>query len=515
MTFDDTSTPPQASVSGEHERRLATNYLARQVSQGIAVLTGLGVITMLARRLSLNEFGTFALLLSLTTYLAVLQGIVETPAIKTFAETSDQLSRDRAFSTVMAVYSATGLAAGALIAGVGTLLLKVWTIPVALHHQADLAVLGLAIVTAVSWPTRVFYDTLRGRQLFALAAAAEVAALLVTGSLTVAFLLSDAPLWLVVVAAGSGSFATGLASAGIVKLSRLPYRLTRQGFSRTTTQAFLKLSGYFLVASLADFVIYSLDRTILGAFRSAAAVGLYEAPLRAHNLVRDVQATVVTPVLPAAARYHAEGDTQRLRELMLRGTRYTVAIVVPLVVVAAILARPILEAWLGERFGAAAPAMAILVGYWLVIANTSVGWQMLVAVGQIRKFSLYAVSVALVNAALSLALTPRFGLNGIVLGTTIPYVVAFPAFLRLALPEFDVRLGDLAREVWLPAYSTAIVIAAALAALRWSVDLATIPACAAAGLGTLLAYWSIYYTIWLRPDERLLARTLVRGILRR
>src|SRR3954463_14165433 len=122
MTGDRTSLPP---FSGDHERRLATNYLTRQGSQLVGIATGLAVITVLARRLPLGELGVYALLVSLTTYAVVIQGIVETPAIKVLAEASDQPRRDRAFSTVLAVYSAVGVAASVLVGGLGALLIRV------------------------------------------------------------------------------------------------------------------------------------------------------------------------------------------------------------------------------------------------------------------------------------------------------------------------------------------------------------------------------------------------------
>ncbi|MDP9223543.1 MAG: oligosaccharide flippase family protein [Actinomycetota bacterium] len=505
----------EASASGEHERRLAVGYFTRQASQVIGVLTGLGVTTVLARRLPLSEFGTYALLLSVTSYLIVIQAVVETSAIKTIAEASDQRARDRAFSTAALVYAATGIVAGALVAGLGALLLQIWSVPPTLRHEARLGVVALAVVTSISWPTRVFYDTLRASQLFTFAAGAEIAALIISGSLVITFVLVGAPLWLVVSATAAGSFATGASSALFIYLKRLPYRFRRDLVSRRETQSFLALSGYFFLAGLSDFVIYSLDRTILGAFRSAATVGLYEGPVRAHNLVRDVQATLVGPVLPAAVRYRTEGDIERMRELLVRGTRYTVAVIAPLALVLAVLARPILEAWLGSKFDAAVPAMSILVGYWIIYANTAVGWNMLVAIGQVRKFALFAAGVAILNVALSVALTPSLGLNGVVLGTTIPYLLGLPVFLRIALPEFGVGLGEFARQVWLPAYSTACVIGAGLATLRFTVDLATIPASAAAAVAALFAYWSVYYVVWLKPNERLLLHNLARQFARR
>src|SRR5439155_22421942 len=38
----------------------------------------------------------------------------------------------------------------------------------------------------------------------------------------------------------------------------------------------------------------------------------------------------ILTALPTASRYQAEGDTQRMAELLSRGTRYTLALAVPL-----------------------------------------------------------------------------------------------------------------------------------------------------------------------------------------
>ena len=75
--------------------------------------------------------------------------------------------------------------------------------------------------------------------------------------------------------------------------------------------------------------------------------------------------------MPTASRYVAGGDERRLRELALRGTRYTLALFVPLCVTLMVLAEPILEVWLGDRYGERRPALAILVSYWLLYGGSS------------------------------------------------------------------------------------------------------------------------------------------------
>jgi O-antigen/teichoic acid export membrane protein len=511
------SDAPAASTasSGEHERRLAINYLTRQAAQVVGIVVGLGITTLLARRLSLSELGVYALLLSLTSYLIVLQAVIEPSAIKAIAEARDQADRDHAFSTTLVVYSAAGVVGAAVVLGLGAIFLQIWSIPEHLRADAWRGVVALTVMTLLSWPTRVFYDVLRGEQLFPLAAVTEVIALLLSAAAVAILVLLNASLWLIVLAVATGSLIIGLTSAAIVAAKGLPYRFRRAALTRAGTRSFLSLSAYYFLAGVADIVIYSLDRTILGAFRSARIVGLYEGPIRAHNFVRDVQATLVSPVLPAAARFRSVHDVERLRELLLRGSRYLVAVVTPVAVTLVVLARPLLVAWLGPKFAPADLALSILVGYWIIYANTSVGWSMLVAIGQIRKFALFAGAVAGLNLALSLALAPILGLNGVVLGTAIPYVLGFPVFLRLTLPEFGVRTRDFAREVWLPAYSTALAVGGGLAAVRFSFDLETIPFSFAAAAAAVLTYWAIYYIVWLRPNERILVRDLVRRFAHR
>ena len=68
----------------------------------------------------------------------------------------------------------------------------------------------------------------------------------------------------------------------------------------------------------------------------------------------------------------------------MRGTRYTLALFVPVCVTLIVLAEPILEAWLGDRYGDGDVALAILVSYWLVYGGLIVTPGFLVGAGLAR-----------------------------------------------------------------------------------------------------------------------------------
>ena len=203
--------------------------------------------------------------------------------------------------------------------------------------------LALAAMTCVGLPLRVFQDVLRGSQRFLASALAEAIAFVIVGVALVVAALAAAPLWILVLLGASIPFATGACAGAIVALSAAPYRYRPTGLA--STRRFLTLSSYLFLMGVSDLIAYSLDRTILGAFRSTAAVGSCdEGPIRAHNLIRQLHGTLAV-----------HGPDRRLADcwpnamwcghadLLLRGTRYTLAAVVPVTIVVMVLAKPILD----------------------------------------------------------------------------------------------------------------------------------------------------------------------------
>jgi len=197
--------------------------------------------------------------------------------------------------------------------------------------------------------------------------------------------------------------------------------------------------------------------------------------------------------------------------LLLRGSRYTFAFVLPLTVTGMVLAGPVLEVWLGKEFRSGAWTMAILLAYWLVTGSVGVGAAIVIAAGRVRTLARYAWIAAIANLGISLALTPFIGLEGVAIGTTVPYLVAFPFTVQLIRSVVPVSLSELAREVWIPAATLGVALAAALGAVRLTAELDSAPAVAGLGALGLVLYWIAYYVIWLRPDERVLVRGLLPG----
>ena len=504
--------PSDTGAPGPGEARLlASGALVQQIAQAAGLLVLLVIVTVLARRLSVAELGAYGLVATLAGYLLVLRNSVAASAVRAMAAAVESGERARVFSAAAALYAVVGLATGVLIALVA-LAIAAFILEGELAGDARLGGLGLGAVTAAGITASVYLDALRAERRFVRAAGLEIVAVALQLALMLALIFGGADLGILIALSGALPLFSGLLCAAAVRYLALPFWFSRKGVTRPRVMTIVPTAGWLLVIELCNLAMYASSRLILGAYRSAASVGQFEGPVRAHNLLYALGGALAVPVVPTASRYVSTRDRRRMRELVVRGTRYTLALFVPLCVTLMALAEPILDVWLGDRYGDGAAALTILVSYWLLYGGLVVMPGYLVGAGVARYLARLMCMVAGSSLVLSLALTPALGLEGPALATAIPFVVAFPAILTLGLRAGGgVPLGELARRSWLPAYSLGLPLAVALVVLRLAADPDTLPAVVAAAVGGVLAYWVAFYAAVLEPGER----ALVRGLFRR
>jgi O-antigen/teichoic acid export membrane protein len=503
--------PSDAGAPGPGEARLlASGALVQGIAQAGGLLVLLVIVTVLARRLPVAELGAYGLVASLAGYLLVLRNSVANSAIRAMAAATDSQERARMFSAAGALYAAVGVATGLLIA-VASLAIAEFILDGALARDARAGGLGLGAFIAAGIPASVYLDALRAERRFVLAAGMEIVAVTVQLAVMLTLIFAGADLSVLIAVSGALPLLSGVLCFAAVRRAGLPFRLEAAGVTRSRVMAIVPTAGWVLVVELCNLAMYASSRVILGAYRSPAAVGQFEGPVRAHNLMYALAGALAVPVVPTASRYVAAHDERRLRQLVVRGTRYTLALFVPLCVTLMALAEPILEVWLGDRYGGGAAALTILVSYWLLYGGLVVTPGFLVGAGRAREVARIFMAVAVANLGVALILTPELGLEGPALATAIPFFVAFPAILRVGLSASGAGMGELARRAWLPAYALGAILGVALLAVRFAADPETLPVVLGIAVAGVLAYWLAFYVWVLDAGER----TLVSGLLRR
>ncbi len=498
-------------MSGPGEARLlASGALLQQLAQASGLLALLVIVTLLARRLdSVAELAAYGLVASLAGYLLVLRNSVASSAVRAMGAAPDREARADVFAAAAALYAVVGLLTGALIALVSVVLAGV-VFDGALADDARLGGIGLGALTAVGIAASVNLDGLRAERMFPTAAGAEIVSVAAYLALMVALILSDVDLAVVIAVSGALPLISGLICGVVVRRAGLPFRLARSGAFGRHRDAIVPTAGWLLVIELSNLAMYASGRIVLGAYRTPTAVGLYEGPVRAHNMLYALGGALAVPTVPSASRYAAAGDERRLRELAVRGSRYTLALFVPLAVTLMALAEPIIGVWLGERYTDGATALTVLVSYWILFGALIVTPGFLAGVGEARGAGLTLACAAALNLLLALILTPELGVEGPAVATAAALVLAFPLLLRLGLRASGTRLGELGTRALVPAYAPGLALAAGLVAIRLLLEPESLPAVAALAVAGVGLYWTAFYALVLDADERVLARGLLR-----
>ena len=267
-------------------RRLATGSLAQQASQVAGLVAMVAVITVLARQLTLAELGVYGLLNSLAGYLLIVQNAAAGAAVKAMASASDEREGSAAFSTSALMYVAAGALAAIALTAVGLIFAAVLDLSPELARQTRLGAAAAGLVALVGWPLTVYRDALRARSRFVLAAGAETVGIVASIGLVFALVLAGAPLWALIGTASAIPMLAGAACLVAAKATAMPWQLRPRLATRAAAREFLGLAGFISLAEASSAAVYAATRIILGVVRLPETVGLYEGPVRAHNLIR-------------------------------------------------------------------------------------------------------------------------------------------------------------------------------------------------------------------------------------
>lgn len=122
----------------------------------------------------------------------------------------------------------------------------------------------------------------------------------------------------------------------------------------------LQMGGWLTVSSVVGPVIVYVDRFVIGGLLSAAALAHYAAPFEMVSRLLVLPVALAGALFPALAA--VQGASLQAGQAMRRqAVQLTLAGVLPAVLLGAVFAGPLLQAWMGAEFAAAgARAMQIL-----------------------------------------------------------------------------------------------------------------------------------------------------------
>ena len=316
----------------------------------LPLLAGLVAVPFLVAHLGTERFGLLSLGWILIGYFSLFDfglGRALTRMIAARSGVQADAELESLCSTGLALGSAAGLAGGVLVAGLaffGNGWLKQGSPALIAEAQTALVIVGCGVLPTVA--AAVLRGILEGFQRFKILNAIRVPAGVLlfaapcisaafTPRLDVAVATLVATRWLLLV-------VHALAC-------RTSVRLSTAAVQRRWARPMLRFGGWLTVSNVVGPVIVYLDRFIIGALLPPNQLAYYAAPFEmvARLLVLPTSLTgALFPAL-ASAQHH---DAARAHALRRRALQLTAVLVLPAALIGVLLARPLLQLWLGEEF---------------------------------------------------------------------------------------------------------------------------------------------------------------------
>jgi O-antigen/teichoic acid export membrane protein len=498
--------------------RVAHNISTRYLAYIVDGLIGLVMLPFNLAHLGMAAYGLWILTTSFTLYFSLLDlgyGGALVRFVAEYRARKDRGSLNEVLSTLSVVY----LAIAVLAYGVVLLLaFNIHRFAMLTREQADTSRMLLLIIganVALRFVFGVYGGVIVGFQRFHLNNLTSIATSVAVAIANVIVLLSGYGIVELV------AVTTAVRIAALLVYWLNAYRVfpgLAIDWRLFNVQRLREISGFsvfMLVLECAYKLNYSTDVIVIGAFLGAPAVALWAPAQRLIEVLLRLSNQLSESLFPIVVDYDTQRSADRLRVLFIQGTRLSLATVLPIAGGAALLAQPLLTAWIGPAFGQTAVIAQILAVSVIVRVGCSTSSVVLKGAGEHRRLTWLIGGMAVANLALSIALIRPYGLAGVAVGTLVPVaIVSLLGLVPAACRRVGVSLARLLREACWPALWPAGVVAALVLACRDRLPIAISVVAAQLVTGALvylalflLAVGSAERQEYLRQANVLLGRT--------
>ena len=328
-------------------RNVASNWVGFFISACVT----LALTPFVLGELGTTRYGVWILTSSIIGYYGLLNlgfraGV--TQYLTRYLAAGDDHKASETMSSAVAVLASLGVVMAGLSVGAAYVAPKVFRLPEGMEREAFWCILIVGCSSAIQFGLSAFTSVFTAKQRFDLAnVIGIVTRLLTAGGIVFALRM------------GYGLIGVSAATCAVSAIDylvrwRVARRLapTLEVSWRFASLARVREIGAFglwnSLISINQFVYQHMPNFLIGTLMPIAAVGYYALATGLSRQINSVLSPVPQVVYPAAADLHVRGDRANLERLYHDGSRLTMLVMIPLVLVAA-WASNFYRLWLGQK----------------------------------------------------------------------------------------------------------------------------------------------------------------------
>lgn len=498
---------PGVAWQEDHQARtVALNVGGRYVTLAVELLLGVVMLPLNARHLGQSDYGLWMLAASIVAYFPVFE-LGYAAAMERFVAhyrtQRDAAAINELASTLVFVFAAFGLTAFAVVA-VGAWHLDFWfNVTPTQARTGGIVLLLVAGQFALGLPFAIFGAVVNGFQrtilncIVGTAVALAVAAVNLTvvrggGDLVTLVGLMTATRMLGYVAYRSNAYR-------VFPLLQIRPSLFRLARLREVTG----FSGYMLIQDVGNRMNYATDPMVIAAFLSTGAVAVWTVAQRLADVVMQLTNQLNEVLFPIVVACDSGRRDDRLTDVLVQGTRISLATSVPLAGTLALLAQPVVLAWTGPAFSSAVVIVEMLAMSVVVRVGSATAGIVLRGAGHHRLLAISNLVAAVANVALSILLIRTHGLAGVAFATLLVVTVrAVAVVIPVACARVHLSLGRFAATAVWPAVWPALLVLGPFAFVRESAGGGSLIRILLNGAAVCLLYAVVFIAVAIGRQDR-------------
>jgi O-antigen/teichoic acid export membrane protein len=416
------------------------NALANICRGGSTTLVMLLLPPFLTKILSKDAYGTWILILQISTYISFLDFGIQTAVGRYVAhhnELGEIEERNRIISTALII-----LLSASFLAIIGVLVLS-WQLPylfadmpTEIHQDAQLALLCVGGSLAISLPFSVFGGVFIGFQRYDIPAWIIGSSKLAGGIFVVIIAYSSHSIVMMALVTLIINIGGGISQ--FLFYNKMFGREINISLSKISKSTAIRIFSFCFSLSIMTFsmiLISGLDTAIIGYFDYRSII-YYSLAAGLANILPGIYAATISVILPNAAALGAKADRDALGNLLITATRYSIIILIVISLPLVLGSKIILTIWVGsELMNRSSSLLQILVlGNFIRYMGAPYA-TIAVAVGEQRRVVLSPLIEGVVNCCASIVLTYYYGVIGVAMGTLCGSFVSITIHFMYNLPR--------------------------------------------------------------------------------
>jgi O-antigen/teichoic acid export membrane protein len=460
-------------IRAGHER-IGSNILANWFGYGVGFVVGFFLAPIMVHRLGDLGFGIWAFALQLGGYMGVFDLGVRAAVSRYITHHHARNERPQVElvlsvgTVVQALFALPCLLTGGLIAYYLPHLVRM---PLQMSSAARWTVCLIGVEVATGMMGWLFTGALAAVSRYDLINMRRAITVAVRGVLIWQLLVHGFGLLAVAV----GSLLTNLLGYfwefGLVcRVYQHPhFHINRSEFA-TCFRLLFSFSVFTYVIGFSNRLIFWTDNLVVGAVLGASAVTFYAIGASLVDLVGTTLGTVTCVFVPLATTFDARGDHDALRQLLIRGSRLTLLLILPGIIGFEVLGAPFISLWMGARYVKLAGGVLMVLSLCLLFGPMRATCnQILYGMNRLKFFASWSFGEAVVNLGLSILLVYKIGIVGVAWGTLIPAVLVEGLILpRYTAKQIAVRPTEYYWQTFMRPILTSLPYAGLLLLARWT-----------------------------------------------